>query len=188
MLAVGINVEQIVEDIRRRGAQTETEECQRAGKQRIDVEQAVRSHQGDENQAVLGPLMYANRLEPDAQARFARFEILVRLAECRNPAHDLPRCVDSDGCAGRFPDRNIDGTVGHIFKAILAEASYQRGCLGSASQIRLVVGCHHFIEDAKMILYLLCEILVAAGNENDLATAAFGFFDDANDFFVVGQG
>ena len=76
VLAVGFYIEQVVDDVRRRGAEAEAEE----GKNRLKDQghfQGVSQQQRHEDKHILGPLVQADGLEECFASRCAVFEVLV---------------------------------------------------------------------------------------------------------------
>ena len=127
--AIGMQIEQIIDDIDARGAQAEQQKSERGVPQRAKSE-AVSQQQRQEQQRILHPVMNAQRAQPGLQRSGLALNHSFHASDAPHFAHQLLVAYDIRRAA-ILPDRQIRLRIADVviatFPELLAEKS--RLCL-----------------------------------------------------------
>ena len=134
MVAVGGEVDEVVQNIDARSAKGKGDRGQRGVKQRPEIE-FMRRQQRQEHQRILRVLMHADQLQPLPQIGFRRIENFD--AERREPSVQFGRRPDADPSRRRRPHRQVGFFIADIVEAASPKASVSRLALASADRLEL---------------------------------------------------
>jgi hypothetical protein len=121
MLAVGLDVDKVVDDV---GRGCDEREAHRRGDGRRDPRQReeMRRENGDEDEAVLRPLMDAEKLEPVVQSAARSRQKAGGGVKALQFRGDARRRADRDATCGDVPNREVRARVPDIVEALGTEA------------------------------------------------------------------
>ena len=167
MLAVEREVEEVVDDVDRRGRRAERDEGEQAGGEHADVEIFVRQHHRHGDQHVLGPLMGAQHFQVGLEGRLRRLEQLGAVLGL--PARGMAVGRNDDRLARHVEAGEVVAAVAGIVEAAVAIGLDQRGALLLRGEIVMAVGRVHGVEHAEMRGDRLGEFARRAGGKDDAA-------------------
>lgn len=185
--AIGFDIEEIVNEVRCRGAAAEgekREEC--AGK---DGERAIVGEQGrKKDEQVLRPLVGPEGIEKRANGMATFFEN-VRRGDARfaDSAAQRGRGVGQHRFRGGGEQRHIRGFVANVRESAFAELVLETGELSVSGEIRVSVAAKNRTEDAEMMSDALAEAYVRSRCKTELATAGPLLLKKVEELAVVGQ-
>lgn len=185
VMPVGVEIEQIVPEIHRRGRQTEHHERQRGLPQNNRVRQLVRGQHRDEQNQIFDPLMRSHRAAQRPQTRRVVAERLAHPRDLRGAAGQGFRRIDHHRLARAGPDPEIVARVPGVIKAVLAETPGQRHALGGVAEIGLAVAGHHVGKQSDMIGNRPGHVDVRSGGEHQRAAVALLRLQPVPEGFVI---
>ena len=171
VMAVGFQIEQIVQDIDARRAEAEADERQDDGLDFGDVRPRVDAEDGDEKQEVLRPLVDAQGLEPFARGRGRHDKGLFHRANRRRFFRERRGAGDYDGVTGDGPNGHVAIFIAGVIKSAAAETLDQFLGLMAASQIGSSVAGDDFIEEINAQGHFAGDVHVGGGDEDELASS-----------------
>src|SRR5437667_5203894 len=175
MMPVGLQIEQIVQNVNRRRADAERNERDKRIEEQRQLRELVRREQRDEYDQVLHPLMRAQRLNEHVEERFWLFENAADVRALPGAGSEPRIAANQDRVPRLFPDWQIHGRIPRIIKAAPAKKLRQPRRLVFAPQIRSAIAAQHVREDAQVLRYESGESRIRCGDEEDRPlTTLFG--------------
>ncbi len=150
MLAVGVDVGQVVQHIDARGAQADRDEGEDGAADRTEAGVGMGRDQGHEDQQVLGPLVRPRGPQQLAPERPVAGEHALGRAAGLSPPDQDAGGVDVDAGAGRGPDRRVGVAVAGVAEWGALRAGMDRGELVNALQIVASGGGDDGVEQAQV--------------------------------------
>ena len=131
MAAIGLDVQQVVDDVGRRSGQREAAEGQQRGRAAWLSVKRVRQQQRHKDEQVLGPLVQAHGLEQRLQGMRALIELVrgpdaARLQACMRKPEAR---IGHHGSAGVSQQRQIGRVVADVIECAGAKAAQPRAFL-----------------------------------------------------------
>jgi hypothetical protein len=188
VLAVGFQVQHVVEQVDRRSAQAEGHEGQQGLAERGHIGHAVRRQQGHHDQAVLGPLVHAQGLGHHLDAAGQGLHHVFHRGHFGRSRLQAGTGVDHDGAARVRPHTQVHRVVAHVIEALLTEALDQFCGLVAARQVGLAIAGQHAVEEAHMVGHGLRQAVIRGRAEPELAACGLLRFQPGQQGLGVRQG
>lgn len=187
MQAVAFEVEQVVGDLDRRGAQTERGKSQQQRQPGRTVAELVRGQGGHEEQQVFEPLMHAQHAPQGTYACGLRREGVLYLCDALRFLHECRVAVDHDGFARLGPQGQVGRGVACVVEAPLAETFAQGLRFVCAGDVGAAVAGDDFIEQAQMVGNGLRDGGVCGSAQHEFAACGALALQPFEQRLVVGQ-
>ena len=188
MAAVGLEIENVVEDVGARRHQPEQRQGDDERRHGCKIGDLHRQDGGHEDQRVLGPLMEAHRLAPGFKAGLRALERANDIgAELLDGPPAPGTAADMGGGLGAGPDLEVGGTVADILEPVTGFPAQQVG-LGRALVVGDAVAADGAVEDIEARGDLRDGVLVCGGDQPDLAAHRPGPAAIGEDRLVDRQG
>src|SRR5271165_3915654 len=189
MLTVGVEVEQIVENVKTGSAQAVERDAGESANKWLD-RQVVGQDKGQKKQQIFCPVVAAEGVNPYTKRRAERFLRFRDRAFERGDGSGLlsTRLVaDNVGCLSTAPNNHVSGGVPHIFKAGLGEALCQKCRLIRAFEIYLAVTCVNFVEQTEIARNRFGKFAVGGSCEDNTSPAGLFPLKKIENLLPVGE-
>ncbi len=172
VLSVGIQVEEIVDQVNARRAERDGRERESPRREDRPVLKLVGGDDRDEDEEILHPLAHPDRLDERLRGQGNGRERLRQISILPQAVLDRGRRVHGDGAPRLLPDGKVRRPVSRVVESPVAEALHERARLRLAREVRRAVASHHLVEELEVRGHLLRPPEVGGGDEDESPAAA----------------
>lgn len=145
-----LQVQQVVEQVNTRCAQTKRHNAQQCHAGQLGVENLMRRHQGHEQKQVFQPLVNAHGFQQGRQMARTVLEDPDMIGQAAHLLGQPHRGIDHQRSAGVGPDTEIVPVIAGIVKTAASVTLFQRRELGASAQVAAVAAGKHFVKQPRV--------------------------------------